>query len=1609
MNNKNVPSNDIKNFYIPINIKNYQIEKELFLTSNGLICSATNINIKEKVLIKIINKETFQHNCDEISLVNNEIYIMKIINHKHCIKLYEIIESPSYIYLIFEYSFCFKLSEYMIKKKKLTEDESLNLFKQLISVLIYLHDMKIGHLNIVPENILIDKNNNIKIFDFRYSTFYNDNEKIKLTQLGDENYLCPEIWSDKSCYPEYADVWSSGVLLYFLLVGQLPFKGINNYDLQKKIMEAEFPLPSNISKNFQELFKNIFEPKIEERYNLSKILNCALFKEKNINKNNLPKGFNIFKNKYPIDDRVMDICKTYYEIDTQNLKQKLIKNIFDPQTSLYKQIISVFIHKKISSEIDLVSKKFNSYISNNNNNLLDENTRTSNYKESINKFDEIKKSYPEQKSNIIKAQEIALNKLNELLKNNAHEKTKKEIEQEKSEKKEEKIEDKKENKQVNKDNISKNKNNINKNKDNFNKKNRFRNLGKNKRISMVNMSLSSKLKKTNVFENKLNLKEDNETKRRKSSAINTNFKVNYNFEKNISTDAKRRDARKKVTQKYAYNQNDIIKELNEEDKRQSNESSSINSTLSKLTKENKGNKKDIISSKDNQKKDLKLNSSTNKFERKQKEKKKTISSKKPPIKKEDFFNQIKGEKIKNNNNKTFESPDEIKKKTKEESKNESPIELRNSSSKKDVHYADIEIRRNSIKNLNILFHLSDKNANNKKSTDSLSKISSSKESTKDIAKETSLLNKKYKSSKKVELPNQRKRMSYSEMFLLKTKGLGTHNNDSNKFSSKDDLNEIKHNFEKLDKILDNQLKQIYSRKSIKSNINEKEVNDEDTNKEEKDEETNSEKELKTNRTEEEERIKKEEELRLKQEEEEKRRKELEEQEEQEKRRKEKEEEEKRKEEERIIKEKERLEEEKRKQKQKEEEERIIKLEEEKRKQKEEEERIKKLKEEQRKQKEEEERIKKLKEEKRKQKEEEERIKKLKEEKRRQKEEEERINKLKEEKRKQKEEEERIKKLKEEKRRQKEEERKIKLREEKKKQEEEEEKRMIKLREEKRKQIEEEEKRIIKFKEEKRKQKEEEERLIKLKEEKEKKEEEERIKLRKEENERKRRESQIENKKLLEEYERKQKEREEKNLLKESMRMKKEEELKKKRQLELNAIRDKNNKNNKKNKIVESDSLSKSSSDTIIVKVNKNTKDKLNGQQKLRSNSKLYEIFKFQSHEIDSDSSEDKEKIKMNKKNKNKLNRSSIELRKKPINNKIVNEDVKFKENNDNQEKPRILYHYQESQDINNPKSSNKSSQTLTNNLKEKIIYQPIQSNYNFININIINDNYLNDNKYNHKSFKKLKIKTNNKNNNKNKRNNSNHSIQIKDKISKNNEASYKNESKTEKNSIGKIKENYTFKNKYSSQISIKSNKNDYKKNISQDLLSDYEEEMLRYSTIFDNNFSPISKQSLNKINHKENQKINNYYNNKTVNLNTDLVTSHSSIYSIRNNPNNNKTYQTNTKISKKINNKSCNIPKIKLNKSNKVLIKIRNNSSKKRKDIKDKDLPIYKGEIDYNEVSVKDFKETVNNLIKKYKKEGFKCSKKGFGKFKFYKKNVIHLVEIMRLGNGLLYNNITKS
>ena len=1197
MHNKN----DIKKSNIPSQIKNYKIEKELYSISNGHICLGINLNLNEKVLLKIYAKEIIHHNYEEISLINTEIFFLRLINHKNCIKLYEIIESPSYIFLICEYSSGVKLSELLNRKKKLTEDESLNIYKQIISILIYFQEMKIIHLNLNPENIIVDINNNIKLCDFKYCTFYKTKEKIKCEEFGDNNYMSPELWSDKTCYPKLADIWSSGVLFYFLLVGQLPFKGINNYDLQKKIMGGEFSLPLNISKNIQDFFKNIFEPKIDMRYDLEKILTSALFKEKKITKNNLAKGFNIFTTKYPIDERALDIYKSNFDSNIENLKQKLSKNIFDSHTSLYKQIISSFIRKKISSEIDLSSKKYISYISSAKN-FFDENTMNNNIKENFEKFEEIKKKFKEEKIKLIKKQNNLLNKLKTLMDQKNIPKDLP-IKTERGNKaKKEKVKSSK--KVIIKENDIRNKN------DNNNKIiSNSKNIKNTKRGTLYSITFKAKLSKSKIFDNKLNLNINDKNKKRKSCLITSNLKYHSNVLDNHSLkDLNKLKSDYNKPKKYIPNNKNVIKESKEEEKRHLSENSNISSRNSSESKTTKNNKKEssknitsTTTSRNN--KNLKVNSVPSKSEKINKEKRNSKAQKIPQMNKEDFFSQLRGVKLKKYTPNTYANPNEIKNKPKEENKNQTSEEnLTNLNSQ-----PKIDTKRKSVYDLSL-------DISETKLIKEIENLSQKKEKPK-ITKEQI---KKYS--------RQRKSLNYTELFLFKSKGILINLDDILKERSKDDahqykvstfnkhdniteedikelvipkINKINNNLNNKRKELTNKNKENEKEELITTKNNEKDIKifeESDNNKNEEGKNKNNGEEKKEERNKEEEIIKKEDEMSKREEEIRKKEEEIKQKEE------------------KIIK------------KEKEEENKI-------------EEERKKIKEEELKLKQEEEKI-------RKELEEEERQRKTKaaEEEKKHIEEEELKRKHFEEMEKRKKEEEE-----EEEKRKKEEER---IRKEK-------EKERLRL---------EEEEKIKKWKEEKKKQKEEEEKIQKEKEEKEKKEEEEKIQKRKEEIEIKRKQEQEENKRLLEEYEKKQKEDEDKKLLRESIKKQKEEEIRKKRDSQLEIMRESIIKNNQKE---ESES---------VVDSKKNIFDNFNN-------------FFFSDSEI--------KKIQKGKKE---------------------NIIIKNKEKNENgsQEKLKLFYHYQlnEDKDKDNQKFNNRSCETLKNKKDNtKIIYQPIQNNYNVYILN----------------------------------------------------------------------------------------------------------------------------------------------------------------------------------------------------------------------------------------------------------------------------------------------------
>ena len=393
---------------IPDSIKSYKIENETYKLSTITLYTATNTDINEKVLIHIFPKEKLLTNANEVTFMNNQVYLMKILNHKNILQLYEIIETKSHAFLIYQYFNGMKLSDYIIKKKKLTEDESLKIFKEILSALAYLKEMYLCNLNINSHNILIDSKNHIKICDFKFGHFYSPKEKSRANFIGDHFSSCPELHSKRPYNPESADIWSTGILLYQMLTGSLPFKSQKDLELIRLIIRGDYSMPNSLSVNMKTLIKGLLETKEEKRFKLNDIFNQQIIKEKKITKASLLQGLNILTTKYPIDEIAINIFKNNLNVEEEILRKNLENNKFNEITSLFKQIISKLTTKGIQNINDLSSNKFIAYIKDNKN-FLKEEEQINNIQNYLKKEEEVKKQ-----SEDIAA--ILLNNENEILK-----------------------------------------------------------------------------------------------------------------------------------------------------------------------------------------------------------------------------------------------------------------------------------------------------------------------------------------------------------------------------------------------------------------------------------------------------------------------------------------------------------------------------------------------------------------------------------------------------------------------------------------------------------------------------------------------------------------------------------------------------------------------------------------------------------------------------------------------------------------------------------------------------------------------------------------------------------------------------------------------------------------------------------------------------------------------------------------------------------------------------------------------------------------------------------------------------------------------------------------
>ena len=274
-------------------IGKYIIEKNKISKGGFGTCYKAKDDQNNLYAIKRLEKENNEHEN-----IINEINLLKILKSRYCVEFIESIEDEEYFYIVME--LCDgDLNDLIKKKGKLNIITIIKIINQLNEILKLMNSNSIEHRDLKPENILIkyydDDNFDIKLTDFGLSKYYQSNSKYS-NIIGTIYYMAPEV--SESQGNSKSDLWSIGVILYYLYFNKLPFNNLKEY------------INANMNKILQKTNFEIFDDL------LSKLLVSDF--NKRINWNDY---FN-----HPFNH--LQIIEIYIDIENDNTNSQILNNNF---------------------------------------------------------------------------------------------------------------------------------------------------------------------------------------------------------------------------------------------------------------------------------------------------------------------------------------------------------------------------------------------------------------------------------------------------------------------------------------------------------------------------------------------------------------------------------------------------------------------------------------------------------------------------------------------------------------------------------------------------------------------------------------------------------------------------------------------------------------------------------------------------------------------------------------------------------------------------------------------------------------------------------------------------------------------------------------------------------------------------------------------------------------------------------------------------------------------------------------------------------------------------------------------------------------------------------
>lgn len=405
----------------PVKIGPWKLGRTLGRGATGRVLLASNARSGRKAAVKVVNKAVLNMNpdisetekgCDSAGLsygIEREIIIMKLLNHKNVLRLYDVYETEKALYLVLEYVEGGELFDLLVESGPLPEATAVEFFKQIILGASYCHNLGICHRDLKPENLLLDRNLSIKIADFGMAAL-ESKDRLLETSCGSPHYAAPEIVSGLKYHGTASDVWSCGVILFALLTGRLPFDDENVRNVLLKVQSGRYSYQEDdeVSDEAKDLIARMLTVDPTKRILSRDILKHRLiqkypFNEQDMNDYlNLPPAESATRPVNSREELDEDILKNLVILWHGRDEESIIQDLLSSETNQVKTFYSLLVRyrhdNKLKNSSELV--RSSSVISKISTNSNTPKRRSKRYSNSISASSAHRRSVTYQKSNV---------------------------------------------------------------------------------------------------------------------------------------------------------------------------------------------------------------------------------------------------------------------------------------------------------------------------------------------------------------------------------------------------------------------------------------------------------------------------------------------------------------------------------------------------------------------------------------------------------------------------------------------------------------------------------------------------------------------------------------------------------------------------------------------------------------------------------------------------------------------------------------------------------------------------------------------------------------------------------------------------------------------------------------------------------------------------------------------------------------------------------------------------------------------------------------------------------------------------------------------------------